>query len=198
MRYLQEQAMKRPLSSHSSGFTLLELLTVITIIIVLAGLILSGAGFAQQKAARDRASAEIAALSVALESYKADNGEYPRDSSTDALNAVTTIALASNNATATGASLCLYKALSGDMDASRGKSDGDERRYMEFKADMLAPANGTTVSYLVDPFGNPYGYSTKYAADVASGAATPGGYNPTFDLWSSGGASDVSKRISNW
>ncbi|MFA7345129.1 MAG: type II secretion system protein GspG [Terrimicrobiaceae bacterium] len=61
----------------SFAFTLLELLVVIAIIAILAGLILSTAGFIQKKGAMARAEAEIAALSAALESYKADNGDYP-------------------------------------------------------------------------------------------------------------------------
>src|SRR5205807_4071811 len=80
-------------SSFRAGgaFTILELLVVMTIIIVLAGLILSTAGYVQKKGARSRAEAEIAAISAALESYKADNGIYPRDNPgnkyTDALDA---------------------------------------------------------------------------------------------------------------
>jgi general secretion pathway protein G len=76
-------------SSHSSvlppvgGFTLVELLVVIAIIVILAGLILSAAGFVQKKGARDRTTAEIAALSASLESYKADNGDYPTNSTTN-------------------------------------------------------------------------------------------------------------------
>ena len=68
-------------SSFRAGgaFTILELLVVITIIIVLAGLILATVGYVQKKGARSRAEAEIAAMSAALESYKADNGIYPTD-----------------------------------------------------------------------------------------------------------------------
>src|SRR4030088_717522 len=62
------------------AFTILELLVVITIIIVLAGLILATTGYVQKKGARSRAEAEIAAMSAALESYKADNGIYPTNS----------------------------------------------------------------------------------------------------------------------
>src|SRR5205807_5758756 len=74
------------------AFTVIELLVVITIIIILAGLILSTIGYVQKKGARSRAETEIAAMSAALESYKADNGIYPRDataSSTDNLAALT-------------------------------------------------------------------------------------------------------------
>ena len=61
----------------SNAFTILELLIVISIIIVLAGLILATSGYVQNKGARSRTEAEIAAISAALENYKADNGIYP-------------------------------------------------------------------------------------------------------------------------
>ena len=62
------------------AFTLIELLTVIAIILVLAGLLLHIAGSANYKSSLARAQAEIQAISTALESYKADNGTYPRNS----------------------------------------------------------------------------------------------------------------------
>ena len=74
------------MTKKSGAFTIIELLVVISIIIILAGLILSTVGYVQKKGARSRAEAEIAAMSAALESYKADNGVYPRDSHTDLLN----------------------------------------------------------------------------------------------------------------
>ena len=55
----------------------MELIIVIAIIAILAALILSTAGYVQKKGASSRAETEIAALTVALENYKADNGDYP-------------------------------------------------------------------------------------------------------------------------
>ena len=46
-------------TNKRAGFTLVELLTVIAIIALLAALILGLAGNAQKKAARDRANAEL-------------------------------------------------------------------------------------------------------------------------------------------
>src|SRR5882762_5113757 len=71
------------------AFTIIELLVVISIIIILAGLILSTVGYVQKKGARSRAEAEIAAISAALESYKADNGIYPQNSDTNVLDPTT-------------------------------------------------------------------------------------------------------------
>ena len=67
---------------REASFTIIELLVVIAIIVILAGLILSTASYVQKKGARSRAEAEIAAMSAALESYKADNGIYPTDATT--------------------------------------------------------------------------------------------------------------------
>lgn len=74
----QNQAAAAPLR----GFTLIELIVVIAIIAILAALMLQTAGFVQNKGARSRAEAEIAALSAALESYKVEFGEYPRGTNT--------------------------------------------------------------------------------------------------------------------
>jgi general secretion pathway protein G len=78
--------------THREGFTLIELLIVMAIIAILASLVLSAAGYVQKKGARSRAEAEIAALGAALESYKADNGDYPSNStSNNCLNLVTNL-----------------------------------------------------------------------------------------------------------
>lgn len=66
-----------PRPSRAGGFTLIELLIVISIIAVLAALVVSAAGIVQKKGARSRTEAELAAIGAALESYKADNGDYP-------------------------------------------------------------------------------------------------------------------------
>src|SRR5882672_4133796 len=97
------------------AFTIIELLVVIAIIIILASLILSTAGYVQKKGARSRAEAEIAAISAALESYKADNGIYPTTANTTALDARTAI----NSSIYQSASFDLYSALTGDTNGDR-------------------------------------------------------------------------------
>jgi type II secretion system protein G len=62
---------------RQSGFTLIELLVVITVIALLAGLTLAAVGGVNQKANRDKAKAEIAAICNALEQYESVNDSYP-------------------------------------------------------------------------------------------------------------------------
>jgi type II secretory pathway pseudopilin PulG len=122
---------------REAAFTIIELLVVITIIIILAGLILGTAGYVQKKGARSRAETEIAAMSAACESYKADNGVYPSDGNTVQLDA-----RQNRDPSATvylNASLSLYKLLSGDTNANR-KIDSNETRksYISFKPNSSA------------------------------------------------------------
>src|SRR5947209_4730578 len=139
------------------AFTLIELLVVISIIIILVGLILSTVGYVQKKGARSRAEAEIAAMSAALESYKADNGIYPTDASTSALKANT---MADPTQTAyQNASLSLYKMLSGDADNDSNRV-AESKTYFPFKPNQLYPlSQNQAVTFIRDPFGNSYGYS---------------------------------------
>ena len=116
--------------SHRAGFTLIELLIVMAIIATLASLVLSAAGYVQKKGARSRAEAEIAALGAALESYKADNGDYPSNNSP--------------NYSTPSANTNLVAAL---MPSGGGKV------YFEFKS------KGTNANGVFDPFGNTYGYN---------------------------------------
>jgi type II secretory pathway pseudopilin PulG len=207
-------------SRRVSAFTLIELLVVIAIIIILAGLILSTTGYVQKKGARARAETEIAAMSAAIESYKADNGIYPRDTAgnvTDTFAALTDPNYASKtppdpvptsyDPTVTAysfTSFYLYGQLSGNPSGDR--STYTQQSYFQFKPNMLLPSGGTgTVTAIRDPFGNSYGYSTAQAYYNDNPTTNPNhGFNPTFDLWSTGGTSNATDAayekgwIKNW
>ena len=193
----------------TTAFSLVELLVVITIIIVLAGLVLSTMGYVRKKGARARAETEIAAMSAALESYKADNGIYPRNSDTDGLDPTSDLdptsgldptQPCSSTNKYTKAGLYLYEQISGDTDADRV---GDAKSYFAFKPAMLLPPppNTCPVIGIRDPFGNSYGYSNAYQAWVEAGSSgAQKGYNPTYDLWSTVGDTSGNKNqwIKNW
>jgi len=59
------------------AFTLLEILTVIAIIAVLASLTFGGMSYYDQKMKYSRTEVLIASIERALEDYKSDNGSYP-------------------------------------------------------------------------------------------------------------------------
>jgi type II secretory pathway pseudopilin PulG len=196
----EPRALPRPAPFHA--FTVVELLVVMAIIIILAGLILATSGYVQKKGARSRAEAEIAAISAALENYKADNGIYPRSADTDTLDA--RIHFNSDPQSGTTeyrqASTYLFTQLSGlkaDQTAIAGA-----KSYFTFKPQLMGgTTNGSgTITYLRDPFGNSYGYSTAGAkyAETSPPPPSPAGYNPTFDLWSTAKETNSVQWIKNW
>lgn len=64
--------------AKTSGFTLVELLTVIAIIMILAGIVVGVQRGVYSSQANAKARAEIQTLATALEQYKAAHGTYPR------------------------------------------------------------------------------------------------------------------------
>jgi general secretion pathway protein G len=59
------------------GFTIIELLLVIAIIIILSSLFSVAVGMAKDKARRTSAQAEISSLSLAVKTYESDYGIWP-------------------------------------------------------------------------------------------------------------------------
>jgi hypothetical protein len=150
----------------------------------------------QKKGARSRAETEIAAMSAACESYKADNGVYPSNTATNGLDPTS-----GDPSTYESASQWLYEQLSGDTNANRKIDSGETgKSYISFKPSQLSPTDQSPdVKFIRDPFGNSYGYSTAKASTPAGTV----GYNPTFDLWSTAGTttgstSDRAQWTTNW
>ncbi|MEO6788280.1 MAG: type II secretion system protein [Chthoniobacteraceae bacterium] len=168
--------------SPASAFTLLEMLTVLAIIVILSGIVLGVAGYAQKKAALSRANGEIAMIASACESYKSDNGSYPRDIPTSGTSVTDIISpkkdFVPTDTKYNDSSLFLYKELTGDkVNNTSGAStpdgitdDGAQRYMREFDPRILNTKKDPStkvilqVNYLQDPFGFPYAYSTAAAA----------------------------------
>jgi prepilin-type N-terminal cleavage/methylation domain-containing protein len=174
------------LRANIAAFTIIELLVAMAIILVLAGLIFATSTYVQNKGRRSRAETEIAAMSAALENYKADNGIYPTDPGK------TELVDPNISPPPPGASLYLYEKLAGDSNDDRVV---ETAFYFSFKANQLSPADQTqNVTFIRDPFGNSYGYSTAKAANPAGTI----GYNPTFDLWSTANETNPARWVKNW
>lgn len=178
--------------NQEASFTLVELLTVITIIAILAALTLGVATGLWTKAARSRAAGEIQAMSTALDGYKADNGVYPPSDG---------VLLTNNYAASDGSpggtyvtnSVLLYEALSGQTNYSASPTPGI-KSYMAFKINQIGNTGGP-YSYIIDPWRYAYGYSTGTAASYPY---TSTGF---FDLWSTGGllhGSGTNAYVPNW
>ena len=205
------------------AFTLIEMVTVIAVMIVLAGLVISVAGFVQRKGAVEKATSQIKNLTLHLEAFKVDHGVPPQNIDTDTLDPrlhFSPVGGASGGLYSK-AGRFLYSSLSGDFepaDAPDGKPEDQSKVYYAFPPNELSvvrdPAgNIRAVNHIQDPFGNGYGYSTaglkaeqEYRDRLRQNPSeerpsTLMGFNPTYDLWSTGGATSgtqTGKWVRNW
>ena len=164
--------MNQGLHPHRRGFTLIEMMTVITIIIILAGITVAGMGFITDRQANAKAKVDIELLSKAIEEYKLDFGDYPGfDEHTDVEGDVSDE---------------LYNALfyEGYVALEANGGDGSIDIYLNEldprsgKQSWVAKTNANRPPadlQIVDPWGRPYRYRKGDNAQ-----------NPDFDLWSTG------------
>lgn len=179
--------MKRQKAQEPSCFTLIELLAVVAIIGILAGLILGGAGAVRQKAARSQAKAEISALEAALARYQIDAGVYPVSTNINPAGNVYPASLSGY----TNASQCLFTNLWGATNYAA--TTPGSKQYLSVKPSMV---NTSGVNYFMDPWGYPYGYYWSGTNSLFGGAVP--------DVWSTGGQSGTgtktnrAKWITSW
>jgi prepilin-type N-terminal cleavage/methylation domain-containing protein len=143
--YLTKNNPFRPLRPwrEQSAFTLIELLAVITIIGILAGLTLGAAGAVRRHGATSTAKAEVAALQAACDRYYADNNAYPIGT-----NSPTTV-------TEPAAATALFTNLVGSATLSNAPTS---KRYFEPKPAMVKTT--VTPNCFIDPWGYAYGYNS--------------------------------------
>lgn len=157
------------------GFTLVELMAVITIIVILAALVVGGMSFVTAKQAKNKAQVQIALLSKAIEDYKSEMGRYPGvadNSPVDGKNMTEELyeALfyegyqATENPGATTTGNVATKIYLADLDPVSNKQG------------WTAPATSVpTKAKILDPWGREYRYRKGDNAQ-----------NADFDVWSSG------------
>jgi prepilin-type N-terminal cleavage/methylation domain-containing protein len=159
---------------HSAAFTLIELLAVITIIGILAGLTLGAAGAVRRHGASSTAKAEVAALQAACDRYFADNNLYPSNTSVDPLTKT-------NPSTYTAAGQALFTNLLGSATLRAAPTS---KRYFEPKPAMVF--TNSSPNYLIDPWGYAYGYnsdSTNAPLIWSTAGTTKGETNKWITSW---------------
>ena len=132
----------------TAAFTLIELLAVITIIGILAGLTLGAAGAVRRHGATSTAKAEVAALQAACDRFYADNNTYPVNTNVSPSSSFAPTAY-------TNAGQVLFTNLLGSATLTAAPTS---KRYFEPKPAMVY-TNGTP-NYFVDPWGYAYGYNS--------------------------------------
>ena len=191
-----------PVQSHrTKSFTLIELLAVVMVIALLAGIVLSVSNYVQKRVAISTAKTQIVSIGAALEMYKADWGYYP---------ATTPIRISPTGFWESTNNWIMYRALSGV---------GGGKQYLKFPASQLRlnPAGisnplTAVVNYnggltnVCDPWGTPYNYfnspstpwSNVESCWLFTNSATSNPYinygymlggqvnSGSFDLWSYG------------
>ncbi len=178
------------------GFTLVELLTVVTIIVILSGMVMGVSGFVQRKAAIDKAKTQLELFNLKITEYMTDSGGFLPPTSEEDVEA--------------RSGLIIYRMLYGDgigADGIAGTADDGaldgrpDEGAVVYLADldpnnnnqnMINKRGGEVPVELVDPWGNPWRFRNQ--------KGDPSQENPDFDLWSTGpdGKNGTADDIKNW
>lgn len=188
-----------PVSRKSRGFTIVELLTVVAVIVILSAITVGAMGWVQRKAAVEKTRAQMALLENGLERYYADVGSYPQPSAgRDYTGLVIYKVLFQDGVGPDGI-------LNTDDDGEGGGLDGrpDSRqgggRLKPYVSEldptinsmkMVTPSGrGAKPEQMVDAWGTPFRYRTGRRA-----------MNPDFDLYSAGpdGRWSTEDDLENW
>lgn len=136
------------------GFTLIELMVVIAIIIILAAVAIPNYLNMTERAKKSRVASDFAAVATALESYKTDWGQYPLSTSDTATEPLTT-----------ATSSLVYPQLTGTATADDAKHNRNYTGQVTAAGDTGAITYMTTnvLGSMTNPYtsAKPYEYGGK-------------------------------------
>lgn len=168
---------------RQAGFTLVEILIVISIIAVLAGMVLVGVQHARQGANTAMAKTTISSMATALDRYVQDEGEYPgmeleADGDRNDFSLLYTALFGTPRPKGGGGRNAPYSTVPEDniwiYDDAIGQYRAAERRER---------LDDDIEKFLMDPWGEPYVYRANKGKDRAEYEFM---HNPDFDLYSVG------------
>lgn len=197
----------RPRKAKRRGFTIIELLIVIGVIGILAGMMFPAIQLVRQHALKARTKALIGNISVAIKAYESDWGAWPQvaglSQCTDDVPDAAARLVASKalffclcNAFQAGTSITTPTgATSGSINPSM--TAGPYLELSEKDYDMAGPERN-----IIDAWGNNLAYSADI--DYNPGSVPPNHNTSSFDLWSPGrdgmtsSAAQKEDDVTNW
>lgn len=194
--------MKTSSPSLSRGFSMIELMVVIGIMVILAGLLIAALPGIQSSINRNKVKSFLAEIEAGLSKYQVDNGNYPVNEPAGGGGGL-------DDAGGIEGAKVLYKHLSGDFDTD-GKVDFEKNEKV-YVPKLDYASNRESKEKRSDSIGGDYMVIDSYGDPVRYLAQPPNLLNgrkretrsPTYDLWSIAGndpKSDDAEAsfIANW
>lgn len=137
---------------NTKGFSLIELLIVIAIISIITAIVVPNLMSANIRAKVSGVKADMGSIAIALEDYKVDHGEYPRDSRFSRSTSYASDIIAQPNQ---------------PFDGKNGSDNGNDAIGLGY---LIYPKAGFEPTYLKRIAGDPFNESGKEDWDGTSGA----------------------------
>lgn len=168
--------------AYQKGFTIIELIVAISIIVILLSFIVPMTGKAKNKARVAKAKAEIAALETSLSAYYVDMGTYPTDTPANPYESSNSVIIKHLSGKTNG---------TGNYISSIVSDDNWNGPYMEFDTEDILEGE------FVDPWRN--AYNITVALDSVIDDGNPPINNAfSFDISSDGPTADAGDDITNY